>query len=299
MYTTPLLNNDYLTAETIAKTLSIAQPASYVTTKTSFKPELSGSYVTVKPGTAWIGGTLVESTELERISVEAGAPDSSKKLLVLRVYFDGETQPELKIVPHSYYPNSSPTGWSKVLGEQVDFPIALVEKEYYWWKITDTRVFAEAAVFRYMGDPEMPEVYAAPVGTFYTGTDGELYCQNFEGGRKVTPPDSPDVFRQFSSSVNDKNAYLDTDTSRLNYTQSNATVHVVGQIPATREPLKAFFPIEGMPDVLAIGHMGSGRPVVARKQSDGNWAIETNEGLIPALDINVDFQIIGKVDRNA
>lgn len=298
MYTTPLLNNDYLTAETIAKTLSIAQPARYVTTKTSFEPELSGSYVTVKPGKAWIGGTLVESTELERISVEAGAPDSSKKLLVLRVYFDGETQPELKIVSHSYYPNSSPNGWSEILGEQVDFPIALVEKEYYWWKITDVRVFAEAAVFRYMGDPEMPEVYAAPVGTFYTGTDGELYCQNYAGGRKVTPPDNPDFFRQFSSSVINKNADLGMDASRLHYTQSNATVHVVGTIPATRTIMKAFFPIDGMPDTLAIGHMGSGRPVVARKKEDGNWAIETNEGLIPALDINVDFQIIGKVNED-
>ena len=299
MYTTPLLNNDYLTAETIATTLSIAQPANFATSRNSLKPSLSGTMIQVTAGKAWIGGTLVESTTTESLDVLSQAKDTNKKLLILRVKFDGETEPELKLVPHSYFPNYHPDGWTIKHGEQVDFPIALVEKETYWWKLTDTRLVVEAAVSRYMGDPEMTEVYAAPLGTFYVGSDNEFYCQKLDRGYKFVPPDNPDVFRQFAPATIEKSNSLGTDISRLQYTQSNATVHVIGQIPATRKILKTVFPIEGMPEAVTIGHMDTGRPVIARREKDGNYIIETREGMIPAKDIQVDFQIIGKVERNA
>lgn len=299
MFTTPLLENDYLTAELIAKTLSIGQPANFATSRTSLQPSLSGTQITVKAGSAWIGGTLIQSTTEEMLDVTMEAKGINKKLLVLRVKFDGESQPELKLVPYSYHPNNTPDSWYQKPGQQVDFPIALLEKETYWWKLTDVRLVREAAVCLYMGTPTMTEVYAAPIGTFYVGNDDAFYLQKLDRGYKVTPPDNPDIFLQFSPSVIEKSKSLGTDISRLQYTQSNSTVHVVGQIPATGNFLRTFFPIDGMPKVLTIGHMGTGRPVRCRKEEDENFILETAEGLIPAKDINVDFQIIGKVDRNA
>lgn len=231
MITTPLLKNDYLTAATIASTLFVAQPASYVNEYNHLKPTLNFNQVNITAGTAWVTGTLVTSTTDEIVVLPTDAKNRDKRLIVLSVSFDGETQPSLKTVNHSYFASNTAGGWYHKPGERVDFPIALVEKQFYGWKMTDVRLASSAGLFAYYGSPEMAEVYAAPIGTLYRGNDDLFYIQAFIGGSRFTAPDNPDVFRKFSpATVQAQKNKNGIDIGGVSYTQTTHTIRAVGRI---------------------------------------------------------------------
>lgn len=298
MITTPLLKNDYLTAGLIAESLHVAQPASYVSNKDHLKPSLWGSQLHVTAGTAWVSGTVVKATTDEKISLPTSVKDGEKFLVVLSVAFDGETAPELKVVKHSYFPTNASGGWYQKPGERMDFPIAYLYREKYWWKLTDVRMASSTGVFSYYGSPNMSEVYAAPFGTLYRSNDGLFYMQAFVGGAAFRAPQNPDVFRTFDLSIIEaQRAKNGIDISGVSYAVTTETVRAVGYIFLTEATgNELIWPIKTGTYNTKIGVTDTGEPVFIKKKSNATVLVNRSGGRVTGEYVNVDFEAIGGVE---
>lgn len=295
MSKTPILENDYLTPEVLAVSLSLAQPQPYAFGRHALRPTLAHGNVTVSTGKAWAGGTPVEFTSEERISVADEVPDGTKKIVALRV---DTTEPEntgLRLLQYTRrpYEYGGDEYWRSIVGGYLDYPIAIVERVGGELRLTDVRVYVTGSVLYYMGEDDLSDLNPFVTGSMYVGRQGGLYIAGPDGGTRFMAPENPDTFRDVSDEVMAASSGL--ASAKIACAKSELERHYVGKLVAAYSVPTVEFKGLKYPQYtfIKIGYDEAQTPV-GLFYIKGEWQMATLPGLAEVSgEISVDFRVLG------
>lgn len=281
----PLLKNDYLTQEVVAKSLYAANPLPHVTTENALRPSLSREYqVEVKQGLAWVGGTDVEvvGSEYDKVPNNVG---SEGMLLVLRVQFSENKNPRLVWVKPKTYPNPwlwtepDTESWYQVPGKTMDMPVAYVYRSGASNHLVDCRVIREGGSYRLAQLSAQVKFSLLPPGTL-TNNDNQIYTPYTDGLwlKQLTIPEDGRSWMGIPDTMLTKAKGLG-----LSFCMPGRRVELKGVIvaqagaglvlPENLEPFGEFFDLG-----YETSATGVPTPVFAKHKTGDDWAIVDKDG---------------------